>query len=509
MKIKIIPSKLSGSIEAIPSKSHAHRVLIAQKLAQLQGQQKANRLNIPSFSRDIEATKSCLLQLSEFSEKAAPAKSRAKAALAKSHTKTVPAKKTSAEKPSAEKTSAEKILAEASLPVFDCGESGSTLRFMLPTAMAVHERALFAGQGKLPQRPISPLKEEMEKHGCRFEMCRSSTAPKKESMGKTGRSSELSRPDEPNGLNVPNEPDGLNESNDPDKPNGQSTEICRVYGKLTSGNYSLPGNISSQFITGLLFALPILEGDSVLKITTILESAGYVDLSLKVLRDFGIIIEEEISSDGLITYKIPGKQKYREPENLRIEGDWSNAAFWLCCGALGGDIKCTGLDVSSSQRDKEILSILRSMGAEIEIGENTVSCRGSSLSGTKVSVAQFPDLVPAMASVMTLAKGDSLIADAHRLRIKESDRLLSVCDFLRRLNADIRQREDELVISGSGKLKGGEIDAHNDHRIVMAAAVASCGCGGPVIINGAEAVEKSYPEFFNDFNALGGKAYEI
>ena len=308
---------------------------------------------------------------------------------------------------------------------------------------------------------------------------------------------------------MPNEPDGLNESNDPDKPNGQSTEICRVYGKLTSGNYSLPGNISSQFITGLLFALPILEGDSVLKITTILESAGYVDLSLKVLRDFGIIIEEEISSDGLITYKIPGKQKYREPENLRIEGDWSNAAFWLCCGALGGDIKCTGLDVSSSQRDKEILSILRSMGAEIEIGENTVSCRGSSLSGTKVSVAQFPDLVPAMASVMTLAKGDSLIADAHRLRIKESDRLLSVCDFLRRLNADIRQREDELVISGSGKLKGGEIDAHNDHRIVMAAAVASCGCGGPVIINGAEAVEKSYPEFFNDFNALGGKAYEI
>ena len=497
MKIKIIPSKLSGSIEAIPSKSHAHRVLIAQKLAQLQGQQKANRLNIPSFSRDIEATKSCLLQLSEFSEKAAPAKSCAEAAPVKSHTKTASAEKPPAEKASAEKPSAEKILAEASLPVFDCGESGSTLRFMLPTAMAVHERALFAGQGKLPQRPISPLKEEMEKHGCRFEMYGSSTAPKEKSMDKAGEPNELSRPD------------GLSESNDPDKPNGQSTEICRVYGKLTPGNYSLPGNISSQFITGLLFALPILEGDSVLKITTILESAGYVDLSLKVLRDFGIIIEEEISSDGLITYKIPGKQKYREPENLHIEGDWSNAAFWLCCGALGGDIKCTGLDIGSSQRDKEILSILRSMGAEIEIGENTVSCRGSSLSGTKVSVAQFPDLVPAMASVMTLAKGDSLIADAHRLRIKESDRLLSVCDFLRRLGADIRQREDELVISGSGKLKGGEIDAHNDHRIVMAAAVASCGCGGPVIINGAEAVEKSYPEFFNDFNALGGKAYEI
>ena len=428
MRVKIIPKKLHGTIEAIPSKSHAHRILIAQKLAQIQGQLKAGMLNISSFSKDIEATKECLSQLSESAD-------------------------------------------TESMHIFDCKESGSTLRFMLPTAMAVLDKAIFKGSGKLPERPISPLKEEMERHGCRFEI------PDKTTSGKTIGNKE--------------------------------TEICRIYGKLKPGEYSLAGNISSQFITGLLFALPLLKDDSLLKITTPLESAGYVDLTLRVLKDFGIKIDEQISKDGLITYKIPGNQIYTEPEGLYIEGDWSNAAFWICCGALGGSITCTGLDINSAQKDKEIVSILKSMGAEITLNRSSVYCRKAELNGIKLGVSQFPDLVPVMAAVMAMAEKQSCITDAHRLRIKESDRLNSVCDFLARLGADIRQNGDELIINGREKLHGGEADGHNDHRIVMAAAVASCSCQNPVIINGAEAVKKSYPGFFKDFAALGGEVYEI
>ncbi|MGN0702920.1 MAG: 3-phosphoshikimate 1-carboxyvinyltransferase, partial [Lentihominibacter sp.] len=349
MNVLITPSKLKGCIEAIPSKSHAHRVLIAQKLAQLQGQNKADSLDIPTFSEDIGATKNCLVQL------------------------------------------------DKEMPYLDCKESGSTLRFMLPVAMALKNEAVFIGTGKLPYRPISPLKEEMENHGCSFRM-----------GGKDQKVSDKYK------------------------------EICTIRGRLQSGTYELAGNVSSQFITGLLFALPLLDGDSRLKLTTKLESAGYVDLTLAVLRSFGIEIIEKTSEEGFIIYEIPGRQRYVEPDGLAVQGDWSNAGFWLACGALGGDITMTGLDMNSSQRDKEIVTILENMGAEITISEDgAVTCRGNGLRGIEVSVAQIPDIVPVLAAVMSQASGASMITNAERLKIKESDRLKTVYDFLTRLGADI------------------------------------------------------------------------
>ncbi len=437
MNLIINPGKLNGTIAAISSKSHAHRVLIAQKLSQIQGQEMDSRLEIPTFSVDIDATKGCLVQL------------------------------------------------DKQMPYLDCKESGSTLRFMLPVAMALKDSAVFIGSGKLPYRPVSPLKEEMEAHGCTFRM-----------------------------------------GNKQQKVSDKYKEICTIEGRLTAGEYKLAGNVSSQFITGLLFALPLLDGDSILKLTTKLESAGYVDLTLDVLRAFGITIKEEKSDEGFEIYKIPGNQKYIEPEGLTVEGDWSNAGFWLACGALGGDITITGLDLFSSQRDKEIVDILRKMGADITItmddsptadstvtgdsvpGNCSIRVCGGNLKGVEVSVAQIPDIVPVLASVMSLAEGSSMILDAERLKIKESDRLKTVHDMLSKLGADITDGGESLSLTGLASLDGGEVTGHNDHRIVMAAAVASCACKKPVIIRGAEAVRKSYPDFFKDFAALGGDVKE-
>lgn len=418
MNVTITPRKLNGTIDAIPSKSHAHRVLIAQKLAQLQGQRKADSLVIPTFSDDIAATKNCLVQL------------------------------------------------DKQMPYLDCKESGSTLRFMLPVAMALKNETVFIGSGKLPYRPISPLKEEMEAHGCSFRM-----------------------------------------GNTEQKISDKYKEICTITGRLQPGEYSLAGNVSSQFITGLLFALPLLDGDSVLRLTTKLESAGYVDLTLGVLRAFGIDVKRSFTDEGFEVYEIAGNQKYIEPDGLAVEGDWSNASFWLVCGALGGNVTVRGLDLESSQRDKEILNVLRQMGAEIAIKglcDITVSCP-SGLKGCEVSVAQTPDMVPVLAAAMALADGSSLITNAERLKIKESDRLRTVYDFLSKLDADITYAGEGLSLTGKPALCGGEISSHNDHRIAMAAAVASCGCKGAVTITGAEAVKKSYPDFFKDFAALGGK----
>lgn len=481
MDIKIIPRKLKGRLDALPSKSHAHRVLIAQKLARLQSTAGAEAANacgspgqigtngghpdhttsseIPTFSKDIEATKNCLAQL------------------------------------------------DSELPILNCIESGSTMRFMLPVAMALRDEAVFIGTGKLPSRPISPLKEEMERNGCTF-----STGTQAAATATAGI------------------PDGF-------------SEICTIRGRLQPGTYRLAGNISSQFITGLLFALPLLDGDSTLELTTALESAGYVDLTLDVLRDFGIIIDERRSPKGFNIYAIHGNQRYTEPAKVTVQGDWSNAAFWLACGALGGDVTLDGVDMASSQRDKEFADILMQMGAHLEVsscgmatdhgdfgtpstvicsgspaasdgmstsgGLSSIRCTGDGLIAADIDVAQIPDLVPVLATVMALADGASEITHAERLRIKESDRIFTVHDFLSKLGADITDEGSGLSVIGKRTLSGGEVYGHNDHRIVMAAAVASCGCAGPVIIRGAEAVNKSYPDFFRDFAALGGEVHEL
>lgn len=492
MDIKIIPKKLKGRLDALPSKSHAHRVLIAQKLARMQSAAAAETAiaggtagipyaavtngaaddhpgtagcspavpdaagsEIPTFSKDIEATKDCLAQL------------------------------------------------DSETPVLNCIESGSTMRFMLPVAMALRDEAVFIGTGKLPSRPISPLKEEMERNGCTFSHSAdgADTANSTDIAGNANDTDDAGKSD--TGI-----PDGF-------------SEICTVRGRLQPGTYRLAGNISSQFITGLLFALPLLDGDSTLELTTALESAGYVDLTLDVLRDFGITIDEKRSPEGFNIYDIKGRQIYTEPADITVQGDWSNAAFWLACGALGGDVTLDGVDMKSSQRDKEFSDILMQMGAHLDVSScgasadhsslSSIRCTGSGLNAADVNVAQIPDLVPVLATVMALADGTSEITHAERLRIKESDRLFTVHDFLSALGADIDITGDGSGLSVRGKraLSGGEVCGHNDHRIVMAAAVASCGCEKPVMIRGAEAVNKSYPDFFRDFAALGGEVHEL
>ena len=638
MDVKIIPGKLRGRITAMPSKSHAHRVLIAQKLAQLQGTGCKDPLFIHEFSRDITATKNCLAQLDRCSgadhctragddlnaEGVADRQTAASKTTDGAGSRQADASQTASDQAVRRNTTGSATAADTgtNAPLLDCGESGSTLRFMLPVAMAVTDKAIFAGSGKLPQRPVSPLKEEMENHGCVFTMGTGRTAD----ISKTGITTDIRSA-------ADNSADSAN--------GGEVTEICTITGRLQPGEYTLPGNISSQFITGLLFALPILDGDSSLRLTTKLESAGYVDLSLDVLRDFGIDIRIDTDENGFITYNIKGGQKYTEPEGLSIEGDWSNAAFWLACGALGGDIICDGLKADSSQRDREVLTVLQNLGASITTetgsdGLTTVICRApgnagiggdeateviipdcgtgdystvngihnihtnsgdssddhmcatrwdshasdrrsdeclsedrsvadaapvhrssgyqadvcstdnrtdccsgthstvngapdngspqtpatddpaqtagkadAGLAAIDLDVTQIPDLVPVLAAVMSAAKGNSVITGAERLRIKESDRLETVRDFLSRLGADIECLDDGLSITGMACLAGGEVSSHNDHRIAMAAAVASCICREPVIIRGADAVSKSYPDFFSDFAGLGGTVSEI
>ena len=419
MEIKITPRKLTGTIEAMPSKSHAHRLLIARKLSELQDGALEGGIEIPAFSDDIEATMACIGQL------------------------------------------------DKNTPYLECRESGSTLRFMLPVVMALKEHATFLGTGRLPDRPLSPLREEMERHGCRFRM-------------------------------------GSNKNTDRFK------EICEVSGRLVAGDYVLAGNVSSQFITGLLFALPLVDGDSSITLTTELESAGYVDMTLDVMKSFNIEVQVSQTEAGFFRYEIPGNQVYREKPGIALDGDWSNAAFWLAAGSLSGDITVTRLRLESCQWDKEILRILAEMGADLDIqpqvdGTVTIRSRASILKGMDVDVAQTPDLTPILAVLMSFAEGTSMITHAERLQFKESNRLKAIYSVLYNLDADVSYGGDWLSFTGKAFLEGGKVDSYGDHRIAMSAAIASCLCREPVYISNPIAVTKSYPDFYKDFDLLGGE----
>ena len=335
----------------------------------------------------------------------------------------------------------------------NCCESGSTLRFLIPIVAALGIPATFYGRGKLPSRPITPYLEIFPHHGVTFDYAQ--------------------------------------------------TMPFSIHGRLTPGRFEVDGNISSQFISGLLFALPLLAGDSVIAIRGTLESRPYVELTLDSLRRAGI----RVVCDGNLLH-VPGNQRFH-PIDYTLEGDFSQAAFFLVAGAIGSDVTCGRLPAESLQGDRQILNILRQSGAEVNESDDWVTVSARPLRPIHVDAADIPDLVPILAVLASFCVGESSIYNAARLRIKESDRLHAVSELLNRLGGKVTELPDGLRIEGVKQLAGGTVFGYNDHRIAMSAAVASIRSSAPVVLDGAECVDKSYPTFYEDFKALGGKLHVI
>ena len=274
-------------------------------------------------------------------------------------------------------------------------------------------------------------------------------------------------------------------------------------GQLSGGSYQLPGNISSQYISGLLFALPLLQEDSFIHLSTPLESAAYIDMTLAALKQFGVQIHKQPQG-----YAIPGRQRFHSPGEIQVEGDWSNAAFFLVAGAIGQSCTVSGLDLQSPQGDREIVQLLRRFGAQVQVEKDRVSVSPAPLHGCTIDISQVPDLLPILAVTAACATGESRFIHAARLRLKESDRLTATAALLHALGIHSSESPDSLIVQG-GALLGGTVDSYHDHRIAMATAIAATRCRAPVTILDAAAVEKSYPGFFTDYIQLGGQAYGI
>lgn len=418
MNVLLTPSPLEGELRVIPSKSYMHRALICAALAD-----KPTVLHCPKSNRDIWATAGCLSALgAEIKEENGvftvfPIEGK-----------------------------------QEETAQLCCEESGSTLRFMLPVTAALGRKAVFHAKGRLSQRPLSPLYEELVRHGVIL------------------------------------------------SPNGVFP--LSAEGRLTGGKFALEGSVSSQFFTGLLLGLPLLPEESEITVLGRLESAPYVSLTCAVMKEFGV--RPVVTETEMRISPAP----FRSPGELFAEGDWSNAAFWLVAGVLGGKIRLTGLEKDSTQGDKAIVSILREMGGNVREENGVYMAERSSLHGVTIDATDIPDLVPVLAVAAACARGETVIKGAARLRLKESDRIASVCRMLTALGAPCEETADGMIICGGG-LTGGVVDACNDHRIAMSAAVASLACCEPVAIVGAQAVEKSYPDFFRHFERLGGIYTEL
>lgn len=331
----------------------------------------------------------------------------------------------------------------------DAHESGSTLRFMIPIGLMAGVKATYVGRGRLVERPLTPYYTLFDEKGISYET--------------------------KGGLPL------------------------TVEGTLSGGKYELPGDISSQFFTGLLFALPMAKEDSILKSTTELESKGYVAMTLDTLSRHGIVVYEKEAG----VYEIPGNQTYKAGE-FSVEGDYSQAAFHLVSGLIGGEVTLTGLDPHSHQGDKAILSILQEMGGQISVENGKVVAKKSKTHGITIDAKEVPDLVPVLTALASISEGRTEIINATRVRLKECDRLHAMAVELNKLGAKVTEKEDGLVIDGVPSLSGGEVDSWNDHRIAMALSTISFITKEPLTICGAESVNKSYPGYWEDFEKLTG-----
>lgn len=406
MEVTISPGRLAGKVAVPGSKSMAHRGLIAAALAD-----GPSRIQNATPSGDIEATVRCLTALGAEIRR---------------------------EGEDLEVTPLHRRWRERI--VLPCGESGSTLRFLLPVAAALGAPARFTAEGRLPERPLGPLGETLIRGGA-----------------------ELS------GFQLPLE----------------------LAGRLRPGEYRLPGDVSSQYVTGLLLALPLLEGDSSIRLTTPLESAGYVRMTLQVLAQFGIQVSPEEGG-----WRILGNQIYRAAD-FEVEGDYSAAALFLTANAIGSQVECLGLREDSTQGDRAILRHLETI---------------QSLGGGRVEIdlSQCPDLAPALAVAAAYADGETALTHAGRLRLKESDRLAALSTVLTQMGAEVEEGPETLTIQGKPALDGGvTIEPFGDHRIAMAASIAALGAKAPVTIQNAQCVGKSYPQFFHHMKLLGGVCHVV
>lgn len=404
MDITIQPTLLKGGIIPPPSKSQAHRAVIAAALAG-----GVSTLSNVARSQDIQATLGCMAVLGACGESVSEDAVRLHGM-------------------------GTCISRGAQMPHFDCGESGSTLRFLIPVALAVAGGGVFTGRGRLMERPQQPYFDIFTDKGIFYE---------------------------------------------------QKDGVLTVKGALKPGRYELPGNVSSQFITGLLYALPLLAEDSEILLTTPLESEGYVDMTLEVLGQFGVAVRRQANG-----FFVPGGQQYIS-RDMSIESDWSQAAFWYAARALGSDVTVGGLNETSAQGDRVIARQFEQLSAAGDV---------------TLDVSQCPDLVPALAAMAAVRQGTTHIVNAARLRIKESDRLTAVTQVLTAMGANVTEQPEGLTIAGREGLAGGvSVDSCNDHRIAMMAAVAATRCKQPVTVLGAQCVAKSYPDFWEDYEALGGR----
>ncbi len=437
MKAIISPKPLAGTVPAIASKSMAHRLIIAAALASGPTHVVCN-----TTCADIDATVRCLEALG------------AKIDVDADGYTVHPV-------PKSTEFGLLKALHGAKL---DCGESGSTLRFMLPVACALGAHASFTGAGRLGSRPLAPLSDEIIAAGCDLE--------------------------------------------------GLGSFPLKTAGRMRAGRFILPGDVSSQYISGLLLAFPLLDGPSSVEVQGRIESRPYVNLTIQALKAFGVeVVVDHIESTPVsaeATRFSVASRGYRTPGTVSVEGDWSNAAFWLCAGALSRHpVTVAGVSLNSAQGDRNVMAALSRFGAKILRAPNKATAQPDNLKGFSMSAQDIPDLVPVISAVAACAEGTTVIRDCARLRIKESDRLATTASELNALGAQVSVEGDSLKIQGAPRLAGGTVDSHNDHRIAMMAAIAATRCDAPVTICGAQAVNKSYPDFFAHYRLLGGNVQLI